>query len=146
MFYPDSPCFPAFSSFSPVSRFFHDLSPFFSLCFLTRVLKGELILARPLYPLAGVISSTYWKRDFVRVIGLKRGVMWFGQRTGPGAYCKNGSIVKKENGRRTDFWVRLHPTSFFSRWHTRLTEIWHFSRETSRSIYKSTRERVDSRN
>ena len=34
----------------------------------------------------------------------------------------------------------------FSRWHKRLTEIWHFSRETSRSIYKSTRERVDSRN
>ena len=33
-----------------------------------------------------------------------------------------------------------------TRWHTRLTEIWHFSRETSRSIYKSTREKVDSRN
>ena len=28
----------------------------------------------------------------------------------------------------------------------RLEEIWHFSRETSRFIYKSTRERVDSRN
>ena len=55
-------------------------------------------------------------------------------------------LEKRENDRRTGFWVRLHPTLFFLRWHSRLTEIWHFSRETSCSIYKSTRERVDSRN
>ena len=32
---------------------------------------------------------------------------------------------------------------YLSRWHTRLAEIWHFSREASRSIYKSTREGID---
>ena len=44
-------------------------------------------------------------------------------------------LEKRENDRRTGFWARLHRTLFFLRWHSRLTEIWHFSRETSCSIY-----------
>ena len=44
-------------------------------------------------------------------------------------------------------WNGLTSSNFiFARWHTRLAKIWHFSQETNRSIYKSTRERVDSRN
>ena len=69
MFSPGSSSFPVFSTFSAVFRFCHHSSPHFSFCFLivfylfrpvfvlTRVLKGELKLARPLYPLAGVIST-----------------------------------------------------------------------------------------
>ena len=54
-------------------------------------------------------------------------------------------------GRRTGSLFRLRPPffSFFlhgSQWHMTLWEIWDFSRERSRSIYKSTRERVYSRN